>query len=65
MGGGLYIESNAALTNVDGLASLITISGNLHIESNAALCEASVLALAAGWTVSGSQQISNNRGTCP
>jgi hypothetical protein len=39
--------------------------GNLYISSNTALCEASVLALAAGWTVSGSQTISGNTGACP
>ena len=63
--GDLYIGDNDALTNVDGLASLTSVGGFLTISNNGALCEASVLALVAGWTISGSQTISNNSGACP
>ena len=60
-----FVAANAALTNLDGLSSLTTVGDSLHIYGNGALCEASVLALAAGWTVGGSQNIWNNTGACP
>ncbi|MCG6959221.1 T9SS type A sorting domain-containing protein [bacterium BMS3Abin03] len=35
--GSLYIDSNIALTNLDGLASLLTVHGSLFISGNTAL----------------------------
>ena len=37
MGGYLSIESNAALTNLDGLSNLTSVGGYLYIEYNRAL----------------------------
>jgi hypothetical protein len=40
------------------------VGGDLFIVNNDALCEDSVLALVSGWTISGSEIISNS-GDCP
>ena len=66
MGGYLTVESNAALTSLEGLGALSSVGDDLYVENNDALCEDDVDDLVAQLTsFSGTVTNSGNLGTCP